>query len=759
MRNDDPFNLRVTRRELLRLMSLSAAAGLVSCGAPADPNDDDDDDDGGGLTLAPGTSRAGAGTPGAPVTSAQRKSAFIALETKLVELLDSTTGKAPAGQVLAWLAQQGVYQTIGYSATRDVYAIFTDGRPHLITTDSRMGTDGVTKAPTGPPPVLQLHSAGSMVRETGSAPQVNFEAGLPGKWFRFINTWYAEPTPDFGPIDTWCDANRINVQNPLSAARFMEKFGYDIVFGQDGFLSSGISGEVESLKSNVKGDGVFYWGTHGGRLDPAGIVIQGLMTSTPAYQQTVEVDYADEFAQGTLIYYTAPLCPMGCGLFRPNVQSRLAITDKWIKKYQWKFGDYSLVFVNACLSGTGPIKQAFLDAGASVYMGWNNVVRFWAVCGSAYDFFSLMLGLNANMGGVSPGFVEPRQRPYDWGAVLFHLQRSAMTGAYSDPEEGIVTLQATPNFAVPSSFLCLRPSMYWNAFDEVNSELHLIGGMFGTNQGTAAIGTDVSCKTDCSVYDENADFKLASGVALTVKDWQSQNVVLEVPRTGPGSAGIVQVTVDGRFSNGAQLTRLNFPVTATQRHGGSLQVNVNAQLLFRGDFRGVRIDPMQELSFLDTVLCLTPAALTGNFTALGAHTYQDGDTTVVVEWSGSGTVLPSAATGGSLVIGEVKPKPRSGKFSVFLSGTGIMEKVTATTPGSPPSMSTREIGFTIESQRLPGLPPHSMEVQFAEAYTSPAVNQALSITGAGYNGADVTTTITIGPFTADFPPDKEVGGR
>jgi hypothetical protein len=335
-----------------------------------------------------------------------------------------------------------------------------------------------------------------------------------------------------------------------------------------------------------------------------------------------------------------------------------------------------------------------------------------------------------------------------------------MLAAYSDPDEGFVLLEATPNLTVPPLFLCLRPSMYWNTFDEVKSELHLIGGMFGTRQGTAAIGTDVSCKSDCTVYNEGADFKLAGGVALAVQDWQSQNVVLEVPRTGPGSAGIVQVTVDGRFSNGAQLTRVKFPVTATQRHGGSLQVNVNAQLNFRGDFRGVRIDPIQDLTYSPAVQCIAPATLTGSFTALGSYSYQDGDATVVVEWSGSGTVESDLLSlGVGLVTGEVNPKPRTGKFSVDLSGTRIMEKTTVSSAGSPPSISTREIGFTIKSRRLPGLQPHSMEVQFANAYTSPAVNQALSSPGAGYNGADVTTTITMGPFTAEFPPDEYFGGR
>lgn len=148
-------------------------------------------------------------------------------------------------------------------------------------------------------------------------------------------------------------------------------------------------------------------------------------------------------------------------------RTRFAITPNWITKYQWSVGQHSLVFLNACLSGTSSWRQAFFNAGASVYLGWNKPVRFWAVCGSALDFFSLMLGLNENNGGPGGAVIYPRQRPYDWGEVLYHLRASTWMAGYSDPDEGNVLLEATINQAAPLLFLCLRPSMYWNVFDEL----------------------------------------------------------------------------------------------------------------------------------------------------------------------------------------------------------------------------------------------------------------------------------------------------
>ena len=760
---------RLTRRNLLRWASLVAATSLPGCGGGSDddPGTSAGNSGGGGVPpsdLVPGTMRAGKGVTGMAVTPAQREAAFNALNLKLAELYDATTGRAPPAPLLAWLAEQDAFQTIGYSGTRDVYAIFTDGRPLLITTSLRVDTGGVSD---GPPrtasSVRRMHAAAARPRAAASA-LTDFEAGIPSRQFRCLNTFF-----DHGidwPAGVWCRPKVSNMIDLATVGALMETFGYQPVGGHAAMSAKSPLLSVEQLKQ-VSGDGVFFWTTHGGMLDPGGNIIQGLMTSTSATQNMVEDVYKNEFAEGTLIYHTGALCvqPQACsaaGVERDH--TRLSITPKFIKKYRWSFGEHSLVFVNACASATGPMKQAFLDAGASVYLGWASPVRIWAMCGAAMDFFSLMLGLNENAGG-RPELVLPLQRPYDWGAVMDHLHAYTQAAYYLDEEDGIVELEPTLNPAVAVGFLGLRPSIYWTSFSENTSELILIGGVFGTHPGTAAIGTGIpfSCDTfeACTAFGFRAEGRVGDPVALTVNDWKSENIVLGVPRDGAGSAGIVQVDVDGRWSNGIQLTRINGHLKAVKTFNGSLKLQVNADVSFRGDFRGVRLNPIQELTYLPLVGCQLAPQASGQFLASGQYSYTEDDVTTTIDWSGHGnTGSLSSLTGAVTFTGTIAPATRAGKFIVGVMVTGISETVTISSPGQPPHATTRDIAVSIESQALSNAEPSYIELAFSPEYGAAAATQNFTTTGGSrYRSADTTISLTCGPFSAEYPPDENVGGR
>ena len=239
-----------------------------------------------------------------------------------------------------------------------------------------------------------------------------------------------------------------------------------------------------------------------------------------------------------------------------------------------------------------------------------------------------------------PDEVQPHQRPYDWGAVMGHLHANTQSAYYLDDEDGIVELEPTFNEKVPAGFMSLRPSVYWTSFDESRGQWHLIGGVFGTHPGTAAIGTDMPCdnKVTCTSYGMLADRRLGSPAAVVVKDWKSENVVLGVPLQGPGSAGILQIDVDGRWSNGVQLTRVSGHLRGVKTAGGSLTLQVDADISFRGDFRGVRLNPVQELTYLPFVSCSVAPQATGSYVASGVYTYTHGNTTTRIEWSGQGIV-------------------------------------------------------------------------------------------------------------------------
>ena len=798
-----------TRRDLLRWVSAGASAWLAACGggsedAPATAGGGGtagESGGGGGVTPPPvpppvlppvepttAFSRPGQGVAGTPVTPAQRASSLQALESRLSELCDFSTGQASAGAVLDWLSARPEFKTVGYSATRDVYAIYTDGRPLLVATRLRTTTEGVQKkplrAPKGSVTARRRLSAAtplatsapvaaqeSRARVSAAAAITEYDAGIPSRQFRFMNTWY-DYGPDW-PADTWARGTTSNpdgvasMQDPSMVAERMVDFGYQKVAFLSDAETVNTAPSVEGLKS-VTGDGVFYWMTHGGTLSADGQLIQALMTGTPAYKSTVEDTYKDEFAEGTLIYCTGPLCldKLQCKVSQGidgEVFTRLAITPKWITKYKWSFGQHSLVFVNACSSGTGLMKQAFLDAGASLYLGWTAPVRVWAMCGATVDVFSLLMGFNEN-GGSTEGDISPLQRPYDWGAVfdMLNTDGKSQAVAYWDAEDGYVELEPTLNPNVPVGFLGLRPSIFQTAFNEETSELTLIGGVFGTQGGTAAIGTDQRCvggNVACTSFGSVGDHVLADPLPLTVVDWKPENVILKLPVDGLGSQGLVQVTVDGRWSNLMQLTRIRVPFRGTLNDGGSLQVSIQGELSFRCDLRGIRLEPLEPLRYTPWVPVSSAVAVQFDWQASGVYRYTEGQQTVTVEWSGAGKAQNRSAIGEmAMLVGTLDPKARTGALAAFFGAT-IDEKITRSSPGQPDSVRQAKLGVSLNAESAVAGQPYPIQPAFTTDFTAPAVAFRANRTGVGYNQSDQRTALDLGPFTSQFPPSDTLGGR
>lgn len=797
------------RRDLLRWVSAGASAWLAACGGGTEeaPAAAGVGGSGGGGTSPPVTppvtppatppvtppvappvepttafSRPGQGAAGTPVTPAQRATSLQALESRLSELWDFSSGQASAGAVLDWLSARPEFKTVGYSTTRDVYAIYTDGRPLLVATRLRTTTEGVRKKPLQAPQnsatqrrrfsaasPLAAHDA--RTRASTAAAITDYDAGIPSRQFRFMNTWY-DYGPDW-PADTWArgttthPAGVASMQDPSMVADRMVDFGYQKV----AFLAEpdGINTapSVEGLKS-VTGDGIFYWMTHGGTLSADGQLIQALMTGTPAYKSTVEDTYKDEFAEGTLIYCTGPLCldKLQCKVSRGidgEVFTRLAITPKWITKYRWRFSQHSLVFVNACSSGTGPMKQAFLDAGASLYLGWTAPVRAWALCGATVDVFSLLMGFNENNGSTE-GEISPLQRPYDWGAVFDMLNTDGKSEAvaYWDAEDGYVELEPTLNPNVAVGFLGLRPSIFQSAFNEESSELTLIGGVFGTQGGSAAIGTDQRCVggiVACTSFGSVGDHPLADPLPLTVVDWKSSNVILTLPVDGVGSQGLVQLTVDGRWSNLLQLTRIRLPVRGTLTDGGSLQLSIQGELSFRCDLRGIRLQPLEPLRYAPMVVVSSAVAAQVNWQASGIYRYTEGQSTVTVEWSGAGKAQNRSAAGErALLVGTLDPQARTGALAAFFELV-IDEKVTRSSPGLPDSVRLSKRSLSLNAEPAVAGQPFPVQPAFAPDYTAPAVSFRASRTAAGHNQSGQRTVLDLGPFSSQFPPSDSIGGR
>lgn len=91
----------LTRRDLLRWISVSGAAGLWACGGGESPGEGGGGGGSNGGEPTGAFSSAGKGVAGAPVSVAARQATLAALEDKLAGLYDPATGRASAAQMIA----------------------------------------------------------------------------------------------------------------------------------------------------------------------------------------------------------------------------------------------------------------------------------------------------------------------------------------------------------------------------------------------------------------------------------------------------------------------------------------------------------------------------------------------------------------------------------------------------------------------------------------------------------------------------------
>jgi hypothetical protein len=185
---------------------------------------------------------------------------------------------------------------------------------------------------------------------------------------------------------------------------------------------------------------------------------------------------------------------------------------------------------------------------------------------------------------------------------------------------------------------------------------------------------------------------------------------------------------------------------------------VTANLTIRHDFRGVRNDPVEDLNYAPVLPFSTPATENGAWFANESYTYLENGNTVKIEWSGIGVVVAGV---GGLISGTFEFNHRIAYFHFFLQGDGIFEKTTVTDPQGMSSVSTRTRSFGIEAKPpAPGSSVPTFFVIFEPGYTAAMEKQQYLTAGASsYNSQDVNTIIKCGPFTSEFPPRDDLGGR
>ena len=509
------------------------------------------------------------------------RSAVLDAVAALMSTFDGSDQDHENLEMLAFVQGRSEFTESGLAEGGAVWARFPDGTTLVI---------GNNLIPTKPPPVA--HSASARSRRT-----LNSENGIP----ETQNVVVAET------LGTFYDTVNTDIEEMLSTQYYNR-------------VPAGSS--IDSLKT-LSDVAVLYLDTHGAAipLRQNGEPEYTIWTSTArARDGSTDAAYQDDLRDGSLTYFMAYVFRDGSapGSVDREVELHYAITAKFVQKY-WtgKFTKNSLVFMNACRSGSLDalsFELACLQAGAGAYLGWTDRILAGDAAISAAYFFDRILGANTEFPQAPP------QRAFPYIDVLGNMQaRQRSDHAYAldssiNPKTGL-TATLTP-LTLSTDFGLLAPSIRSLAVNEQADELG-ITGFFGDVEGVVQVGA----------------------TELKIKSWDDHSILCELPRTGPGSAGDVKVTVYGsQFSNVVPLTAWHGTATYTVEEAGTLKMTMGFDVRFRGDIHAVRDTPGEipaspSLAFEHSLVTSGTYEFSGRF--------DDPGTRYSEEWSGSGTMKSS----------------------------------------------------------------------------------------------------------------------
>lgn len=381
---------------------------------------------------------------------------------------------------------------------------------------------------------------------------------------------------------------------------------------------SGGAATVDELKA-VSGDGIFYLDAHGAVSSAGTTLISTGTVATDALDKT----YLDDFSSSPshpqrLMRGSAPIYSADN---KVTYRTIYCITPAFVRAYM-KFGANSLVIFNTCESRKRTdMRDACFDAGASVFGGWTEPVDSAEANETALFLFDRLLGSNE----ITPE--DPPQRAFDYSSIATQMANRFRQGKpyhldVSNPKVNFLNLNLTyATFHLDANpaagkgdFGLLNPSIRSFVFNrDASKKLYVsLSGAFGTTQGQVSLG----------------------GANLTLKQWTSTVIDAYVPE--PVAAADLVVTVNGRASNAAPVTRWDGKVHLTQTYTdqGSLTWTANWNLSFLGDARGYRLAPGDSPSPAGSSGPATKSS-TATYTASGSYTDSIGATTT---WSGGGSL-------------------------------------------------------------------------------------------------------------------------
>lgn len=334
---------------------------------------------------------------------------------------------------------------------------------------------------------------------------------------------------------------------------------------------------------------VLYWESHGGSV-PAPIpgtnplqtkLVYGIWTGTVVDRQAAEFATYGAMARNEqkLAYMVGHSDKGADG--KPTVETRWGILPNFVTDH-FKFDDNAL-FVNDCCFGSHPDVTAFpvaaFAAGLSVYAGWDNPSNN---NDQSLFFFDRCLGANE----FRP--TARAHRPFGWQEVyakMAELELNLSPAGGCHPLAAIfghkcleATLRFSTNPTQSDHLKVLRPSIrqmvvLGDAGGAAEEDLQLFGD-FGHDPRTIA----------------GYDGKVEVGhTELNVTDWRPDRITCDLPNVGPGSAGLVTVTVNDIESNPVTLTEWTGTMRFLHRPGlGNLVAIANVDVRFRADLHQYR---------------------------------------------------------------------------------------------------------------------------------------------------------------------------
>jgi hypothetical protein len=312
------------------------------------------------------------------------------------------------------------------------------------------------------------------------------------------------------------------------------------------------NGTLERLGA-LQDVGVLYMHTivSAGKL-PDGTEVAALLTSTDVTPST-EATYRALLRDGSLVIMDVPNNNIAdCG--GPERLRRFGITSKYIRE-RVKISQNALVYIDAGYGNHADIRQAFMEIGASVYLGWEKMPSTEDITNQTTRFFfqHIMADDSYNPDGIN-SWPDSASRPFDYSNV-YSAMFSPSFKCGRDPDNLLIYLALTEG---GGTLAILAPSIRYMRVEEnppgstsKSALLHLYGS-FGSDPG--------SDQRDVVITQASGP---GTGEKLNVVSWTPSEIVCDIS-TDPFegfTSGKVFVLNRNIASNGVPLTEWFLPVT------------------------------------------------------------------------------------------------------------------------------------------------------------------------------------------------------